>query len=139
MSQALPTAGGRSPAAPSVLLRWAIVGDAAVSGACGLLMVLGADPLSGLLGLPVPLLRHAGLALLPYAAFLAWLAGRRPMPCAAVWAVVAGNLAWAAGCILLLVLGWVAPTGLGIAFVLIQAVTVLAFAEAQYFGLRRAR
>lgn len=47
------------------------------------------------------------------------------------------NVLWAADCLILLASGWVAPTGLGIAFVLVQAVTVLAFADLQYLGLRR--
>ncbi|BBK33204.1 hypothetical protein EDC65_4171 [Stella humosa] len=119
------------------LLWWSLAGDAAVSGACGLLMAAGADPLSGLLGLPVPLLRWAGLALLPYALFLAWLARRPAPPRGAVWAVIVLNVLWAADCLILLASGWVAPTGLGIAFVLVQAVTVLAFADLQYLGLRR--
>jgi hypothetical protein len=37
------------------------------------------------------------------------------------------------------VTGWVAPTWLGYAFVLVQAVVVALFAELQFFGLRRAR
>ncbi len=139
MASVLSATTDRRPSAPSTLLRWAIIGDAGVSAACGLLMALGAEPLSGLLGLSAPLLHYAGLALLPYALFLAWLAGRRPMPRAAVWAVIACNLLWAVDCVLLLVLGWAAPTGLGVAFVLVQAVTVLGFAEVQYVGLRQRR
>ena len=117
------------------LLRVALLGDAAASGATGLLMAAAAGPLAPLLGLPEPLLRGAGLVLLPYAAFVAWL-GRRPVP-GLVRAVVAVNLLWAADCVLLLVSGFVAPTGLGIAFVLLQALVVLGFALAQWAGLRQ--
>lgn len=137
MSYALTTTAVRPGSA--ALLRWALVADAAVSAACGLLMLLGAEPLAALLGLPAALLRGAGLVLLPYAAFLAWLQGRNPVPRAAVRAVIACNLLWAADCVLLLAFGPFAPTGLGVAFVVVQAAAVLALAEAQYFGLKRAR
>lgn len=118
------------------LLRAALLGDAAASGTTGLLMAAAAGPLAPLLGLPEPLLRGAGLALLPCAAFAAWL-GRRPAP-GLVRAVVALNLLWAADCALLLASGFVAPTGLGTAFVLLQASVVLGFALAQWAGLRQA-
>ncbi|HYE00911.1 MAG TPA: hypothetical protein VEH84_16125 [Alphaproteobacteria bacterium] len=118
-------------------LRLALLGDAAASGAAGLLMAAGAGPLAGPLGLPEELLRYAGLALLPYAALVARL-GTRPDPArGAVWAVIAVNACWAADSLLLLLSGWVAPTALGTAFVLAQAAVVAAFAVAQHAGLRR--
>ena len=135
VASSLPAAAAR----PARFLRRALLADAAVSGACGLLMTAAADPLAGLLGLPAALLRPAGLVLLPYAALLAWLAARPLPPAGWVWAVIVANVLWAADCILLLLSGWVQPTGLGIAFVLVQAATVLAFAELQFIGLRRLR
>ncbi|MDO9403365.1 MAG: hypothetical protein Q7T87_05000 [Polaromonas sp.] len=48
-----------------------------------------------------------------------------------------GNLGWAAACAALLLADVVAPTGLGTAYVLVQAVTVAALAGLQYLGLRR--
>ena len=122
---------------PSLLLRRALVADAAISGSTGLLMTLGADALAGLLGVPAGLLRYAGLSLLPYAAILAYLATRAGLPRPAVWAVIACNAFWAADSLLLLVTGWVGPTALGYAFVIAQALAVVAFAEAQHLGLRR--
>lgn len=119
------------------LLRYAILADALVSGAAGLLMLLGADLLAGLLGLPVTLLRYAGLSLLPFAALVAWLGARAHPPRAAVWAVVAYNVLWAVDSILLLLTGWVSPTALGYAFVVAQAIAVALFAELQYLGMRR--
>jgi hypothetical protein len=55
-----------------------------------------------------------------------------------VWAVIVCNALWAADSILLLMSGWVEPTGLGIIFVIAQAAAVAAFAEVEYFGMRRA-
>ncbi|MGH2523467.1 MAG: hypothetical protein ACRDH2_13265, partial [Anaerolineales bacterium] len=60
-----------------------------------------------------------------------------PVPRPLVWGLVAGNLAWALGCVLLLLSGRVAPSLLGMAYVLVQAVTVGVLAELQFFGLRR--
>jgi len=122
---------------PSPLLRQALLADATTSGAFGLLMLLAADPLSRLLGLPEGLLRGAGAVLLPYVALLAWLSLRPQMNRALVWAVIIGNIAWAADSLLLLVSGWVSPTPAGYAFVIMQALVVLMYAELQIMGLRR--
>lgn len=82
-------------------------------------------------------MRPAGLILLPYAAVVAFLGTRATMSRRAVWAVIAVNGIWVADSLILLASGWVSPTALGYAFVLAQALVVLLFAEAQYFGLRR--
>lgn len=120
------------------LLRAALLADAVVSGATGLLLAAGAGPLESLLGLPVALSRTAGLALLPFAILLAWLAMRDRPSRGLVLAVAIGNVLWALDSIVLLFTGWIAPTALGIAFIVFQAVVVAGFAEAQYLGLRRA-
>jgi hypothetical protein len=92
-------------------------------------------PLARLLGLPETLLLWAGLALLPYAAALALLGRRERLGRGTVQAVIAGNLAWVAASLALLL--WASPTALGYAFVLAQAAAVGGFAEAQLVGLRR--
>jgi len=125
-----------NPIQPSVLLRRVLWADAIVSAAVGALMALGAPALHGPLGLPVALLLSAGLALLPYAAYLVWLATRARVPRAAVWVPIVLNLIWAADCGLVLFGGSMLPTGLGEAFIALQIVTVLAFAELEYIGLR---
>ena len=63
---------------PSSLLRRALGADAVATLASALLMVLGAAPLAGWLGLPETLLRWAGLGLVPYAAWVGWLARLSP-------------------------------------------------------------
>ena len=55
---------------PSPFLRKALLLDAAASGATGLLLIGGAGFLDGLLGLPVALMREAGLILVPFVAFV---------------------------------------------------------------------
>ena len=120
-------------------LRYALIGDAVASGATGLLMAAGAGILTGLLGLPEELLRYAGMFIVLYAAIVAYIGTRPEISKAAVWTVIAVNALWAVESIGLLIGSWVAPTMLGYMFVIFQAVVVLAFAEAQYMGLRQAR
>lgn len=120
---------------PSLFLRRALLADALASAGTGALMALGAGLLTGMLGLPEMLLREAGIFLLPYAAFVGWLGTRARLPEAIVWLVIVGNVIWTAASIILFV--WTAPTALGYAFVLGQAVVVGIFAELQYMGLKR--
>jgi hypothetical protein len=119
------------------LLRRVLLADAVISGATGLLMAGGATLLGPLLALPEPLLRYAGLALLPFAAFVAVVATRPRIARGAVWAVIAINVLWALDSVLLLLTGWVAPSALGYGFVLFQALVVAGFAEWQWLSLRR--
>lgn len=118
-------------------LRMALMGDAVASGATGLLLATGAGLLAGLLGLPEPLLRTAGLVLLPYAALVAWAGTRPALPRNLVRAVIAINLLWILDSAALLAFGPVSPRPLGIAFVLAQASVVLGFAALQWRALRR--
>ena len=121
------------------LLRRALLAEIVVTGSAGLLLALAAGPLGDLFDLPVALLRIAGVFLLPYTAFVAYVATRAAIPRRGAWAIVGLNLAWAVASLLLLVTGWVDPSGIGIAFVVAQALIVAGFADVQYLGLRRER
>ena len=116
-------------------LRAVLWADAIASGATGLVMVAGAGLLESLLGLPSALTREAGLILVPYAALVAVVAARTQISRAAVWVFIVANAAWAVGSIGLL-LGGLAPTALGYAFVIAQALVVAVLAELQYAGVR---
>jgi len=118
-------------------LRYALLADAVASGATGLLMIAGADLLTGLLGLPVGLMREAGLLLIPYVALVAFVGTREVISRQAVQTIIALNVVWVAASVGLLVTDFVAPTALGTAFVLAQAAAVAVFAELQFIGLRR--
>jgi hypothetical protein len=122
----------------SRLLRRTLVADAAISGMTGLLSAAAANPLGELLGVPVPLLRYAGVSLLPFAVLLVVLATREALPAVAVRIVIAANLLWAIDSILLLFTGWIEPSALGYAFIIAQAAIVALFAEIQHAGLRAA-
>jgi hypothetical protein len=120
------------------ILRLALAGDAVMSAVAGLLMIGGAGFLSRFLELPQALLAYAGMALIPYVIFLGIIARRAALSPALVWAVIGGNILWSLASGLLLVTGWVSPNAFGYAFVIIQAIAVLVFAEFQYLALRHA-
>src|ERR1043165_7926246 len=121
----------------NTFLRYAPRAAAVASGATGLLLIAGADLLTGLLGLPVALMRECGLLLVPYVALVAFVGTREAIPTSAVKVIIAINVLWVLGSIGLLVGGFVAPTLLGYAFVIVQAVAVGVLAELQVIGLRR--
>ena len=121
----------------STFLRWVLFADAATCIATGLLMMLGSGLLEQFLGLPAGLLSYAGISLLPFAAFLVYLATRENLSPPAVWMAIVLNALWTAASFLLLMTGWVAPTELGYTFVIAQALGVAVFAGLEYFGLRR--
>lgn len=121
----------------SHFLRRVLLADATISGVTGLLMMLFAESLNGLLGVPVALLRYSGISLLPFAALLIYLATRKHLARQIVWVIIACNALWAIDSLLLLLTNWVAPTQLGYAFIIAQALIVGLFAEAQYWGLKR--
>jgi hypothetical protein len=118
-------------------LRAALMADAAATAATGVLLVAASQLLETWLGLPSALLFYAGAALLPYAALVFYLGSRTVVARTVVWAVVGCNAVWAVASVGLLLSGWVAPSGLGYAFVLGQAVVVAGFCELQVAGLRR--
>ena len=105
--------------------------DAVTCLAMGCLLLVAASLLAPPLGLPQDLLFYAGLVLLPIATFMLAVAVPPAPPAAGVFVVVAGNWLWVAASIALPLFGLVSPTGLGYAFLGVQAVavTVLALAE----------
>jgi hypothetical protein len=121
----------------SLFLRRALLLDAVVSGAVGLVMVVGGSFLGGFLRLPITLLFVAGLILLPFAAWLIFLSTRQTLSRSTVITVVVINALWVIASSVVLVSGFVSPNALGYAFVIFQAVVVAIFAELQWFGSRR--
>lgn len=128
---------GARPNRPAALRR-ALLLDAAASGALGALLLLAAGALDSLLGLPASLLYWVGALLIPFAGLLIWIASLAPAPRGAVRAIVGGNALWVVASVALVVSGGVAPTRLGVLFVLAQAAAVAAFAYLEHDGLRRA-
>ena len=115
---------------PASFLRTALLADAAISGATGLLLAIGAGWLEPLLGIPVSLARWAGILLLPYAAFLVALARSESVARTSVHAVIAGNALWALASVVVAFSGWIHANALGTTFIVSQALVVAGSAAA---------
>jgi len=113
--------------------------DAVSCAGSGALQLAFTAAMARLTGLPADLLLGTGVFLLVYAAAAAWIATRSVPPRTLIGLVVVGNFGWAAGCVALLASGVVAVTMPGMAWVALQALTVVVLAELQWLGLRRAR
>ncbi len=122
-----------SPAGLRRLL-WA---DALSCAGTAALHGLLAGPLSSLLGLPGALLSATGAALLAFTVLAGALASQASPSRVMLGLLVTGNFAWVAGCLWLLFSGTAAPTPLGQAYLVVQAVFVLVLAELQWMALRR--
>lgn len=121
---------------PSSLLKNALLADAVVSGATGLLQLVATDQLATMLALPRTGLAATGEFFVIFAALLLVLANRRSVWAGLVGFVALGNLAWGLGSVALLLAGVLAPNALGAAFVLVQAVAVAVFGALEWRGLR---
>ena len=121
----------------TTFLRKALVADAAATAATGILLAAASGWLEGWLNIPATLLFYAGAVLIPFAAFVLYLAARNHVSRGAVWTVVICNALWTIDSFLLLASGWIDPSMLGYTFVIAQALVVAAFCELQVTGLRR--
>lgn len=120
-------------------LKLALLADAIVSATVGVLSLIGARWLDSQFDLPAGLLAGSGAIVIAYAGGLALLGTRDRVPAAGTRAVIITNLAWATACVVLLFSGWIGPNGLGTAFIVVQVVAVLVFAELQAMALRTSR
>lgn len=122
------------------LLRNALWFDALSVAGLGLLLALLAGALQPWLGLDAGFLRAVGLlVLLPFSAFLAWTASRERIAHGAVRWIVALNALYVAASFGILLFGWVQPTALGAAFVILQALIGGAVALVEWVALGRAQ
>jgi hypothetical protein len=118
------------------LLRFALRADATLCAALGLLIAMAADPLSRLSGLSATSEWIAGAALVAYGALLFVLTGLRDVHRVGV-GVLAGNIAFAVLVTAVLVAGWLPLTEFGVVATVAFTAVTLAFAYAQYLGVRR--
>ena len=122
---------------PSRLLRGALMADALVSAGAAALQLLPAGAFAELTGLPRTLLAATGAFLVVYVALLLVMARSARLWSPLVLLVVIGNAGWALGCAVLAI-RWALPAP-GTAWLLAQAVAVLAFALLQWRGLAASR
>ncbi len=126
------------PVTMTKYLRTVLYADILSSAAAALLMAAGAPFLSPLLDLPSNLLVGTGLILVPWVLALCVVARRVQVPRIVLIDIVAVNFLWCAACFGMLAEGAIAPNGLGIAFVVAQALVVALFGVLQFLGLREA-
>ena len=108
--------------------------DALASGGVGALLLVLASPAESELGLPIVFSVIAGIGILAWAGFVAWVSVKAPRPLVAE--VIGLNLVYVAGSLALAVADWVALTDLGVVIVIAQAVAVLGLTIGQYVGYR---
>ncbi len=119
----------------SPFLRRALLADAIFSGGSAVSLILGAALFAHWLELPETLLRETGLVLILYTALVGWLATRKVAAKGWIAIVIAGNAAWTAASIALLLSGAVNPNLFGEILVVLQAAATGILAELQYVGL----
>ena len=121
------------------LLKRALLANAAFSIVCGLLIVVFDEWIVSALTRVDHQLWPLGLMLIGFSASLVWLTTRPSMSPAWVNAVIAADVAWVVGTIVLLVgwSQWFSTSGIWVLTII--AALVLLFAELQWFGLRRLR
>jgi hypothetical protein len=119
-------------------LQRALLGNAAFSGISGLVMVLASGSISEFLGLGNPvILVIVGSVLLLYMPMLVWLSNQSPVPGHFAWEVIALDLLWVIGSLVLIFTDLVPLTTGGKWAIAITADIVALFAILQYIGLRR--
>lgn len=126
--------------APDQLLRRVLQANMIFSGLSGLLLTVGADPLSRWLGIPAAwMLVVIGISLLGFAWQLFQTARQSPIDLRQANAILLMDVAWVVGSALLLFSGWVAFTTAGWWAVLLVADVVALFAVLEFVGIRRVR
>jgi hypothetical protein len=115
-------------------LRTVLALDAASCLAMAALLLALPATLSGWFGLPQALLFWAGLLLLPSAALMIGLAAMRRPHAGLTRLVILGNVAWVIASLAVPIV--LSPSGLGLAFVLVQAAAVLALLLLEQRALR---
>jgi hypothetical protein len=118
------------------LLRFTLRADATLCAAVGLLVAMAADPLSRLSGLSPTSEWIGGAALVVYGAAL-YLAAGLPDVRRVGFGVLAGNVAFAIVVTVVLIADWLPLTEFGVLATAAFTVVTLAFAYAQYLGVRR--
>lgn len=121
-----------------VFLQRALLGNTTFSGISGLVMVLAAGALSQFLGLGNPLiLVIVGAILLLYMPILVWLSNQSPVPAHFAWEVIALDVVWVIGSLVLIFTDLVPLTSSGKWAITLTADIVFVFGVLQYVGLRR--
>lgn len=121
----------------SKLLKFAFLADAVACGTTAALQLVGGQGLAVQLALPAQLLTGTGVFLALNSALLIVLAQFRTVWTPMAWIIILGNVGWAAITLDLVLMGTLKPSTLGVAFLTVQSLAVLALGALQYAGLKR--
>lgn len=124
------------PVTITKFLRTVLYADIAFSTGGAVLMAAGAPFLAPMLNLPSGLLVGAGLLLVPWVIGLILVVRRERVHRVVLIDIAGINLLWCAACFGLLASGEITPNGLGIAFIVVQALAVATLGMLQLWGLR---
>ncbi|KUI14165.1 hypothetical protein AU193_09140 [Mycobacterium sp. GA-1285] len=136
MTTATTRPGLDDPGPTDSLLRVALRADATLCGGLGLVIAMAADPLSRVSGLSATSEWIGGAALVGYGAAL-FLAAGAPDIRRVGLGVLVGNIVFAVVVAAVLVTGVLPLTETGVAATIAFTAVTLAFAYAQYLGVRR--
>ena len=127
-----------SSSSSSNLLRRALLGNCIFSMLSGLFFLLAANPITSFLGLDLPMMISVtGINLLLFAAIVYKVATASPINRTLALIIVALDVAWVVGSIMLIFANMVPLTTAGKWAIAIVADIVTLFAIAQYIGIRR--
>lgn len=118
-------------------LRYALLGNAAFSSLCALLILFAHESVLGWLGLQAVSLKSLGYLLLLFAALLIWMSRSKQLPSHLVSGVVASDWAWVFGSVVLLLLKYSAFSTFGLFLVLDVAAVIMVLAILQRQGLKQ--
>jgi len=120
------------------LLRNALRANSIFCVLSGLLLTVGAEPITTFLGwsTPIPLI-VIGIGLLPYGVLLFRRVARATIDARAGMFYVGIDTAWVGASIILLLTNWVPFTTEGKWVIALQALIVAGFAALQFFGVQR--
>lgn len=124
---------------PATFLRRVLAVDAVGAVVSAVALIAGAGTIAPLLGLPASLIESVGIAFLPFAALVGWLASRETPPAAGVWAVILLNIAWVVDSLLVAAGVWFQPNALGVSLIAGQALGIAVLAALEYVGLTKLR
>jgi hypothetical protein len=117
--------------------RLALKLDAVVTGLNGLAYLGLATVLESWFGVTTAVQYPVGAFLLLYALGVLAVGTRREISRAGLAAVIVANMAWVVLSLVMAISGALSPTGVGTAWIVLQALTVGGFAALQYLGLKR--
>ena len=128
-------------ATPNDRQRWlrnSLLGNAVFSTLSGLTFALAAGAVADFIGLEqVALVRAAGIGLLGFAGFVAFVATRPEIDLQAAFAIVIGDLSWVVGTVPIVMLDILSTNGV-VAAIVVEDI-VLLFTGLQYYGVHRIR